>query len=409
MSYYDNKKRELTELLQLVRKEKADFENVAKQFRDWDVSAFDRYKNQQIAEIERYKKQAEHEIAEARAEIERYKREAKQRITKDEKAVTQLAREKSQGFPWLGNAYADYFHLRDLWAADDLQQKPHPALKAAEQIRQMAARRRVAEKLWRVLKYQLEYYERLFPWLIDFKSEDIDDLIIQLMEKREGSVEALEEPVDPVKKWLTPEEYKNLPSVERNQRALDRWWQKPKRKWEIGRDYERYIGYLYESRDYAVYYQGIVEGLADLGRDLVCAKDNSVEIVQCKYWSKEKQIHEKHIFQLYGTVIAYNIDHPRKQVLACFITSTSLSDRAKQFANALEVEFIENRPLERYPCIKCNVSRRDGTKIYHLPFDQQYDRTLVEEERNECYVETVAEAEALGFRRAFRWRGESPE
>ncbi len=39
-------------------------------------------------------------------------------------------------------------------------------------------------------------------------------------------------------------------------------------------------------------------------------------------------------------------------------------------------------------------------------FDQRYDRTLVEEERNECYVGTIKEAEALGFRRAFRWRGE---
>jgi len=30
-----------------------------------------------------------------------------------------------------------------------------------------------------------------------------------------------------------------------------------------------------------------------------------------------------------------------------------------------------------------------------------------EEERNECYVDTVKEAEQLGFRRAFRWRGTS--
>jgi len=59
--------------------------------------------------------------------------------------------------------------------------------------------------------------------------------------------------------------------------------------------------------------------------------------------------------------------------------------------------------------VKCNVSRRTGEKIYHLPFDQQYDRTLVEEDRDEYYVETVREAEELGFRRAFRWRGERPQ
>lgn len=51
------------------------------------------------------------------------------------------------------------------------------------------------------------------------------------------------------------------------------------------------------------------------------------------------------------------------------------------------------------------MARKDGTKIYHLPFDQQYDRTIIEEEGNERYVETVKEAEALGFRHAFRWKG----
>ena len=70
----------------------------------------------------------------------------------------------------------------------------------------------------------------------------------------------------------------------------------------------------------------------------------------------------------------------------------------------LGVKLIDDCPLRRYPIIKCNVSLRDGEKIYHLPFDQQYDRTLIEY-KDECYVETVAEAEALGFRRAFRWRG----
>ncbi|HEY7002253.1 MAG TPA: hypothetical protein VH330_10980 [Candidatus Udaeobacter sp.] len=44
---------------------------------------------------------------------------------------------------------------------------------------------------------------------------------------------------------------------------------------------------------------------------------------------------------------------------------------------------------------------RDGTKIYHLPFDLRYDQALIEF-KEERYVEIFAEAEALGFRRAFR-------
>lgn len=315
-----------------------------------------------------------------------------------------LAGQKSQGFPWLADAYGEYFYLCDLEIADYLQNKKHPAHKSAEVVRTVASQRRITERLYRVLRYKLEYYERLFPWLVDFGEEGIDDLIRQIMGKKEVGSD-IEEPDDPVKKYLTEAEYTKLSTVDRNQRALDRYWQKKKSKWEIGRDYERYVGYIYESKGYGVYYQGIVEGLADLGRDLICVKDDSAEIVQCKYWSKEKQIHEKHIFQLYGTAIAYKIGYPGKEVSTCFVTSTTLSDRAKQFANELEIKILEDYPLEHYLCIKCNVSRRDGTKIYHLPFDQQYDRTLIEEERNECYVETVKEAEDLGFRRAFRWRG----
>jgi len=43
---------------------------------------------------------------------------------------------------------------------------------------------------------------------------------------------------------------------------------------------------------------------------------------------------------------------------------------------------------------------RDGVKIYHLPFDQQYDRTKIIPDKGEKYVYTVAEAEKAGFRRA---------
>jgi len=319
-----------------------------------------------------------------------------------------LAQEKTEGFPWLAEAYADYFYVRDLKKADYLSYKPHPALRAAEQVREGASQRRIAEKLYRVLKYKLEYYENLFPWLLDFTGDDIDDLIRQIMERKQSGKGEAQEPDDPAKKWLTQAEYSQLPAVEKYQLALDRYWKKKKTRWEIGRDYERYIGYLYEVKGYGVHYQGIVEGLADLGRDLICTQDGNAEIVQCKRWSKEKQIHEKHIFQLYGTAVAYRLDHSNRRISSCFVTATILSNRAKQFAQELRIKILENYPLnEHYPCIKCNVSRRDGTKIYHLPFDQQYDRTIVEEERNECYVQTVYEAESLGFRRAFRWRGET--
>ena len=53
-----------------------------------------------------------------------------------------------------------------------------------------------------------------------------------------------------------------------------------------------------------------------------------------------------------------------------------------------------------YPMIKCNIN--EGRKIYHLPFDQQYWNTRIENE-GELYAWTVKEAEEAGFRRAKRW------
>ena len=55
--------------------------------------------------------------------------------------------------------------------------------------------------------------------------------------------------------------------------------------------------------------------------------------------------------------------------------------------------------------IKCNLSN-NGEKIFHLPFDQQYDKIKIEPEKKEQYVTTVHEAFELGYRRAKRWRGE---
>jgi DUF2075 family protein len=342
----------------------------------------------------------------AEAQFQREKSEWAQKKNQEQEALHTLAGEKSQGFPWLAEAYADYFYLDELRTATHLETKRHPAMKSAEHVRESAARRRTAEKLWRVLKYQLQYYESLFPWLVDFKGEDLDDLICQLVEKtRRGGAEEEQDQEDPARHWLTDAEYRNLPIAEKYQLALDRYWQKKKYKWEVGRDYERYVGYLYESKGWSVRYQGIVEGFADLGRDLIATAGRQIEIVQCKRWSRDKLIHEKHIFQLYGTTLAYHIDNPGNRVKGVFWTSTLLSDRAKQFAEKLGIRTVEGHSIQSYPCIKCNVSRRDGTKIYHLPFDQQYDRTLIEEERLECYVATVGEAESLGFRRAYRWRG----
>ncbi len=344
----------------------------------------------------------------------------KETLRREYDAMAKLYKEKSEGFPWLAEAYEEYCLLRDRQVADSLERKERAAPKAAERLRQMSYARRRAERELRVAKHLLEMYEWLFPFLVDFRGEDVDDYIRVTAERAAGG----DKPEDQVFVLTTEGERANLTRPEIFQHALDRYWQKRKSPWEVGRDYERYVGYQHERDGYAVYYQGIIQGLEDLGRDLIAKKGREVLVIQCKHWSQHKRIHEKHICQLFGTTLKYWVENQRSlrkelniqlelfaerigrsPIRGLFFTSTWLSDTAREFAKELGITVKEGFPLQPYPSIKCNVSRRTGEKIYHLPFDQQYDRTLIEEERNECYVETVAEAERMGYRRAFRWKG----
>ena len=333
-----------------------------------------------------------------------------------------LATEKSQGFPWLAKAYADYFELLDSKTTEYLAHKPHPALKAAEDHRQIAKERREAEKAARLANYLLDYCRYLAPWLDDFiglESAELDEIIGEIhssWEKKEAEFD------EEVKRHYGPK-YEGLTPTEKLQKKLDWYCGKPnKSNWQIGRDYERYIGYLYETEGWNVYYHG-KEGFEDLGRDLICKKDDAVEIIQCKRWAQEKIIHEKHIYYLFGTTVEYFIENfgdkrlqlalfpdlvRKRNVIPKLVATIDVSGKAEQVAKVLGV-LIEKVPSEPYPSVKCNVARRTGEKIYHLPFDQQYDSILIEEERLERYVETVTEAEALGFRHAYRWRGEAEQ
>jgi len=354
-----------------------------------------------LESLDDYNRELDHKKQKIQKEFE----EKSQFLDEKKGNILTIAKQKTIGFPWLADAYADFYQLEDLKAALELETKMRPAPKAAEEVREAGQRRRAAERKARLIEYQVKYYESLFPWLTDFKSEDIQDEFIRISSNR--TVNDNEE--DPAQHWLTPEEYRLLPNCEKYELALERYWTKKKTKWEIGRDYERYIGYFYEKNGNTVQYKGIIEGFDDLGRDLIVKKGNSTQIVQCKNWSQEKTIHEKHIFQLYGTWIAYRYDHPLEDVTARFVTSTRLSDRARGFAKLIDVQVSEGMQFFRYPCIKCHISKKTGERIYHLPFDQQYDRTIIEEDKGECYAYTVKEAETLGFRRAFRYRGHQNE
>ena len=278
-------------------------------------------------------------------------------------------------------------------------QKRLNKVKSIREIRENA--RAMVEKN-KYAQYQLAYLLELIPNLTDIIECDFDHLPPM-------SVSELSN-YDSSRDYLSKEEYELLTTTQRNQLALDRYnSSKNKTKWQIGRDYEQYVGYQYRKMGYDVDNYGTYMGIEDLGRDIIAKKDRKILIIQCKYWSKVKLIQEKHITQLYGTVISYCVENriDQSRVKGVLVTNIQLSEMAKKIASFLGIEYIENNEIGEYPCIKCNIARDEYgiTKIYHLPFDRQYDVTKIKKS-GEFYAMTVAEAEAAGFRRTFKWFGE---
>lgn len=279
-------------------------------------------------------------------------------------------------------------------------------LKKVKSIQQLRQETKEQLSRYKEAEYQLAYAIELFPALEDYLLADFADLPPMGLSSLDASQH------DSVREYLSKEEYAKLSAVERNQLALDRYKHSHnKSNWQIGRDYENYVGYRYSLKGYSIDYYGSYNGLEDLGRDLIATKDDLTLIIQCKYWSAKKEIHEKHINQLYGTTICYCLENgidPQK-VKGVLVTNITLSSTAKRFADYLGMEIVENFALGDYPCIKCNINKDEfgnPTKIYHLPFDQQYDSCKINAP-GEFFALTVAEAEAAGFRRAFRWHSNS--
>jgi hypothetical protein len=312
------------------------------------------------------------------------------------------------GRKWLASFVAHADRALDESIANRLRFKSHPARKSADEVSEARAERRVFKERAKFLEFQLLSYKEYFPFLEEYEEMILDESIP--LSGNDNNLEALED-ADPVLKYLQKSEFEKLSVTQRNQLALDRYLKSNLSQSAIGRFYERFLGYQFESKGWTVEYFGVVKGYEDLGRDLICERDGKTYIVQAKCWAAEKLIHEKHIFQLFGTTQLYLMNNLgeglfRPDVRAIFVTTTSLSPVARQAAEWLKIEVRESVALDKtYPIIKCNINQATKERIYHLPFDQQYDRTKIIPALGEMYARTVEEAESKGFRRAYRHLG----
>lgn len=376
-----------------------------------DINKLDNLKialENDIKNIQRKKQESMNNLVYFDLEIEKKKRMLNDRLNSFEKEIEnkklnavkefddfkELLKNKEFRYSEIAKAFADVSTQLYSNAAYYLSNKKNPAFSAADTVKALRQETKGYVQELTELRLKFAYIEELFP--------NINDVFDTGFNEQEAFELETQETTDRVRLFLSPEEYNRLSTTEKNQLALDRYIENRKSKWQIGRDYEMYVGHSLENEGYKVQYTGIIENLEDMGRDLIATKENKTLIVQCKNWSQEKTIHEKHIFQLYGTLILYKLDNPMFEVKGVFITTTKLSEKARAVANELDIKIVEQLPLGDFPRIKCNINRTTGEKIYHLPFDQQYDTTVINKKDGELYAFTVKEAEEKGFRRAWK-------
>lgn len=325
----------------------------------------------------------------------------RRKLTRHERNLEKLLQSNLTAIPWLAGMMADYMTF-DIeieatklnWGHNIQREKKVASIRAIR----AAAKERIEEA--KVASYQLSYLLTLYPALSDIIETDFSDLQL---------TNDIPE-YDPVRDWLSREEWNSLSEDARNQLALDRYIQsRNKSKWQIGRDYELSVAHELMADGFSVENTGSYLRLEDMGRDIIAHKNGKTYILQCKYWSEQKVIHEKHIYQLYGTAISYSIESAKatSNIVPVFVTNICLSEVARKAASMLNVLVYENHPMKEFPRIKCNIGRDEygQTKIYHLPMDAQYDNTIIKNP-GEFYAYTVSEATQHGFRRAFKWHGE---
>jgi hypothetical protein len=342
-------------------------------------------------------------LALKRKEIEKLRATAELEIDAQRTFIKGLTAAFNAGFvegrAWLADFVAEALTAKDQALVEVLARKKRPALAAAQEVRGVKEEKR--ELIGRVkhLEYLLKTLYEDYPVLGDYETDILNDNATLDLDM-EATPDA-----DRVSSFISAEDYKRLKPAERNQLALERWLGRKKSSVEIGRMYERFVGARYETDGWVVEYHGATQGLEDLGRDLICRKGSKTCVVQAKYWAAHKTIHEKHIFQLYGTTFLFGRESGNpKQVKGVLHCTSQVSATARDAAKALEIEIVELAMDRDYAMIKCNINGKD--KIYHLPFDQQYDRVQLVK-AGERYVKSAAEAERLGFRRAKKWMAAS--
>ena len=186
----------------------------------------------------------------------------REKARSDRAFAEQLVANRFEAAEVVAAMWAEYEEAYASQLASDLRRKTRPAPRAADAVRDAGGRASAFRRQARLAEWLVALYEWHVPWLTELRD----------LESERSYVDEEPNPHeqdDPSARYLSVEEYRALAPAARNQRALDRYLRSHMTAWQLGRDYERYIGYLREQDGSRVTYHGIFKGLEDLGRDLI--------------------------------------------------------------------------------------------------------------------------------------------
>src|SRR3989338_5318661 len=150
--------------------------------------------------VDNWNEKIKNDKANLEAESRKKLNEHSEQVRRDKDEIQKIAKQKSMGFPWLAEAYADYFALKDEKLEKYLKDKKHPAYTAAENVRIIKNQKRELLKENKIVRYKIKYFEKLFPWLSELIADDENEYIpVQIADDAEN-----DDNEDRVKDYLTP-------------------------------------------------------------------------------------------------------------------------------------------------------------------------------------------------------------
>ena len=255
----------------------------------------------------------EREFNRFKYELEKDFKEITEETDKLEEAYSQ-AMKTSNPFRHVAEMYADWETIVYEKAAHFQRTKPHPAIKRAEEIKELREKTRTHIREFKEMKFKYLFLLDAFPELKQYV--DDEEALAHLADYKD--FDDFKNERDEVFDWLSPEEYRNMSEVKRNQLALDRYKKGKKSDWQVGMEYEMYIGHLLRENKFAVIQFGIEKGLNDLGRDIIASRvENGIRyiyIIQCKNWSKGRPVHEN--------VVCLVLSGNKSSSMACYYKRT---------------------------------------------------------------------------------------